>query len=202
MITSYAALKSTVADFLARDDLTTKIPVFVQLAEAEMSRLLNTREQERRVQATVRAGVRHINMPQDLREFRMIRLTSPKEAVLDFLPLDLVETDFADQQGTPSCYTIDGDDNRLAPIPSAEITVEMVYVENVPTLSDASPTNRMLLRNPDVYLHGTLKHAHSYLLDEARAQYHAALFTQGMAGVAQDAESSRFGRGPLTIQLR
>ena len=202
MITSYATLQSTVADFLARDDLTTQIPVFVQLAEAEMSRLLNTREQERRVQATVRAGVRHINMPEFLREYRMVKVTSPKEVVLDFLPLDVVESDYGDQQGTPRCYTIVGDDLRFAPIPSTEIGVEMVYTENVPALSEARPNNRMLLRSPDVYLHGTLKHAHSFLLDEARAQYHAALFTQAMAAVAQDAEASRFGRGPLTIQLR
>ena len=37
-ITNYTQLKSTIADFLARDDLTSQIPTFIQLAEGRMSR--------------------------------------------------------------------------------------------------------------------------------------------------------------------
>ena len=38
MITDFLSLKTTVADWLARADLTAQIPTFVQLAEARMSR--------------------------------------------------------------------------------------------------------------------------------------------------------------------
>jgi hypothetical protein len=47
-IGSYAELKTAIANFLARDDLTAQIPMFIQLAEGRMSRELETREQEKR----------------------------------------------------------------------------------------------------------------------------------------------------------
>ena len=46
---TYANLKTAIANFLARDDLTTQIPDFISLAEARMSRELDTRSQEKRM---------------------------------------------------------------------------------------------------------------------------------------------------------
>ena len=45
-ISTYSELKTAVANSLARDDLTAIIPDFIQLAEATMSRELETRSQE------------------------------------------------------------------------------------------------------------------------------------------------------------
>jgi len=55
-ITSYATLKTSIANFLARSDLDTQIPEFIQLAEARINRELETREQEKRSQATLEVG--------------------------------------------------------------------------------------------------------------------------------------------------
>ena len=44
-IGNYSELKTAIANFLARDDLTSQIPNFIQLAEGRMSRELETREQ-------------------------------------------------------------------------------------------------------------------------------------------------------------
>ena len=43
-ITTYAEIKSSVADWLNRDDLTTVIPDFIELAEAELTRNLRHRK--------------------------------------------------------------------------------------------------------------------------------------------------------------
>ena len=43
---TYSNLQTSIANFLARDDLTTNIPDFISLAEARMSRELDTRSQE------------------------------------------------------------------------------------------------------------------------------------------------------------
>ena len=52
-ITNYTELKTAVANHLARTDLTTNIPDFITLAEARLSRELETREQEKRATATM-----------------------------------------------------------------------------------------------------------------------------------------------------
>ena len=55
-ISTYSELKTAVANFLARSDLTTQIPDFSSLAEARMSRELETRSQENRATATLTAN--------------------------------------------------------------------------------------------------------------------------------------------------
>ena len=55
-ITTYTELKSAVANHLARTDLTSVIPDFISLAEARLSRELETRDQEKRATATMTSG--------------------------------------------------------------------------------------------------------------------------------------------------
>ena len=50
-ITTYSELQTAIANFLARDDLTSRIPEYIELAEARMSRELDTRSQEKRATA-------------------------------------------------------------------------------------------------------------------------------------------------------
>ncbi len=50
-ITTYAELQTAVSNFLARSDVTDRIPEFISLAEARMSRELNSRSQEKRATA-------------------------------------------------------------------------------------------------------------------------------------------------------
>ena len=42
--TSYSELKTTIANYLARSDLTTQIPDFIRLAEIRLQRDLRTRQ--------------------------------------------------------------------------------------------------------------------------------------------------------------
>ena len=61
-ITNYTQLKDAIAKFLARDDLTDQLENFVQLAEARMSRMLDTRSQINRVNASTVAGSEFISL--------------------------------------------------------------------------------------------------------------------------------------------
>ena len=76
-ITTYAELKTAVANFLARSDLTDRIPEFISMAEARMGRELETRSQEKRATATLTGGDAFVSLPTDLRSVRMhLRLTA------------------------------------------------------------------------------------------------------------------------------
>jgi hypothetical protein len=66
-IGTYAELKTAIANFLARDDLTARIPEFISLAEARMSRELGTRSQTKRANATLSAGDAFVSLPTDMR---------------------------------------------------------------------------------------------------------------------------------------
>ena len=67
-IATYTDLQTSIANFLARSDLTAQIPDFIALAEASMSRELETRSQEKRVTANTVSGNEYLALPTDLRE--------------------------------------------------------------------------------------------------------------------------------------
>ena len=73
-ISTYAELQTAIANFLARSDLTSQIPDFITLAEARMSRELETRSQEKRAQASTSASDEFISLPTDLRKIRLVKL--------------------------------------------------------------------------------------------------------------------------------
>lgn len=52
MVNDYATLQAAVAAWLARADLTSQIPTFIQLAEADLNRQVRTRQMQTLVTGT------------------------------------------------------------------------------------------------------------------------------------------------------
>jgi len=199
-ITSYSDLQTSIANFLARDDLTAQIPDFIQLAESRMSRELETREQEKRSQATLVAGDEYIALPTDLREVREVKLnTSPTKVLKYYSPSGLDSMYSSNGQGKPEGYSVVGVELKLRPIPDSAYTAEIVYIGSLPALS-ASSTTTLFLRSPDLYLYGALAEAYSYLLDEARATQYDAKFSRILEEIKVDEQRSHYGTGSLQIK--
>ena len=199
-ITSYSDLQTSIANFMARSDLTLQIPEFIQLAESRMSRELETREQEKRSQATLTAGDEYILLPTDLREVREVKLnTSPTKVLAYFSPSGLDSQYSSNGQGKPEGYSIVGLEMKLRPIPDAAYTAEIVYIGSLPSLS-ATVTPTLFLRSPDLYLYGALSEGYSYLLDEARAAQYDQKFTRILEEIKVDEQRSHYGTGSLQIK--
>ena len=199
----YATLKSNIAAFLARDDMTAQIPTFIDLAEARMSRELETRAQERRARATVPAGQEFVSLPTDLRALRLIRTTGSPSIVLDYMTPEVLFANWPNAStGTPREYSVIGCEIVFRPIPDAEIVLELIYGEAaqaVTSLSD-SQTTTILSRHPDAYLYGALAQAYVYLQDEGRAQWFDGALSRTMQEVRKDMDRSRFGVGSLSMK--
>lgn len=197
---TYSELKTSIANFLARDDLTSQIPDFIRLAEARMSRELDARSMEKRATATTVAGDGYISLPTDLREIRNVQLNTDPVKTLEYYTVQMINTDYAGQgQGKPKAYSIVGTEILLKPTPDAAYTLEIVYGENVQALSDEDTNNTILLRHPDAYLYGSLMNAYTYLMDETRASQYDALFTRIMDEIIRDTEKARYG-GVLSMK--
>ena len=197
---TYSELKTSIANFLARDDLTAQIPDFIRLAEARMSRELDARLMEKRATATTVAGDSYISLPTDLREIRNVQLNTDPVKTLDYYTVQMINTDYAGQgQGKPKAYSIVGTEILLKPTPDAAYTLEIVYGENVQALSDEDTNNTILLRHPDAYLYGSLMNAYTYLMDETRASQYDQLFTRIMDEIIRDTEKARYG-GVLSMK--
>lgn len=199
-ISTYAELKTAIANFLARDDLTDQIPNFIQLAEARLSRELESREQEKRATANLTANDEYTSLPTDMREIREVKLnTNPVKVLSYFSPSSLDQTYGSSGTGKPEGYSVVGRELKLRPIPDSSYTAEIIYIGSMPSISDSS-TPTAFTRSPDMYLYGALSEAYAYLLDEQRAAQYDEKFTRAINEVKLDEERSHYGTGSLQIK--
>ena len=82
-ITNYTQLKTAIADFLNRDDLTSAIPTFVSLAEADMNRRL--RHWRMQVRSTAEIDAQYSAFPADWMETIRFQITDQTPSELELL---------------------------------------------------------------------------------------------------------------------
>ena len=199
-IGNYAELQTAVANFMARSDLTSQIPDFITMAESRMSRELETREQEKRSQATLTAGDEYILLPNDFREVREVKINASPTRVLSYYSPSALDSMYSSNgQGMPEGYSIVGLEMKLRPIPDSAYTSEIVYIGSLPNISNIT-TPTLFIRSPDLYLYGALAEGYAYLLDEARAAQYDQKFTRILEEIKVDEQRSHYGTGSLTIK--
>tara|TARA_R110000796_G_scaffold17588_2_gene53989 strand:+ start:3764 stop:4408 length:645 start_codon:yes stop_codon:yes gene_type:complete len=199
-IATYTDLQAAVANFLARSDLTAQIPDFITMAEARMSRELETRSQEKRVTANTVGGNEYLQLPTDMREVREVKLnTTPLTVLSYYSPVALDQKFSSGGQGKPLGFSIIGDELKLRPVPDTAYEVEIVYIGTIEALSATNQTNNVLSRSPDAYLYGALAEAYAYLLDEVRAAQYMQRFTMALEEIKVDEERAHYGTGSLHI---
>lgn len=181
-IEDYDDLKTAIAEELGRDDLTTKIPRFIQLAEARMRRLL--RRKVRRMTYTIDAIAGCVPVQASiLLDGHLVtgspELDKPFQVVT---PTQLAERRAAQGGvgGRPRFASIVGNEILFAPAPDASYDAELVYVAKLQPLSDSNTKNDELTEAPDMYLYGALEQASMYLEHDERVPMWKSNFTQAI----------------------
>lgn len=201
-ISNYAELKSAVADWLNRADLTSAIPNFVALAEAKFNRDLRTRQQVKRAYATLTG--QYIQLPTDWAEGINLQLNVNPVRVLDFVTTDQADRIKARRYGDTDAdaYTIVGSQLEVIPVVADDTEIEMAYYAKVPALSDSNTTNWLLTEWPDLYLYGTLVHAAPYLREDDRIATWKGLADQLTEEIRLSDERAKHSGGPLRARTR
>lgn len=195
-ITTYSELKATIADWLLRDDLTSAIPSFISLAEAQISRDLDHWRQEKRVTTTL--NEQYENLPTDLR--RMIQMQIVGGGQLNMISIGDMQAkkQASAAAGKPRHYYINSGQIEFHPAPDGDYEIEMQYVARVPALSDAAPGNWVLDYAPDLYLYAALTHAAPYLQDDPRAQVWGSLYGSALQKLNSESMAAK-SSGPLRM---
>jgi hypothetical protein len=194
-IPDYATLVSTVGDWLDRDDLNAKIPVFIQMAEALFNRDLRTPDMEKSTLLTATGET--TSFPADYLAMRAIYIEGSPDRPLRGLAPTAIRQEFNGSTGIPVAYTLVDGGLVLVPPPSAATTLHLDYFSRIDPLNDASMSNWLLEKHPDAYLYATLFHAEAHLDNPTRAGQWKALLDQAMAAVNKAARNDRYGAGPL-----
>ena len=155
-ISTYAELQTSVANWLDRGDLTDRIKEFIDLTEARMNRNLRLRLMETTATGTLVAGTRDYALPTDYIQARTFSLTTDPLVPLSYVTPEIMNRIWAGStSGTPSSFTIIGENFRLGPAPSSADGYSMLYYKRIPALTTVATTNTMLTQNPDIYLYGS-----------------------------------------------
>lgn len=199
-ITDYSTLKSTIADYLNRQDLLPQIPTFIQLAESEFNTRLRTREMI--VRATATSDNEYVQLPSDWLEAINLQIVGGTS------PLRYVTLDEADQivehklYTKVSAYSLMSGAIELVPAPGDDVEIEMVYYAKLPALSDSTPSNWLLVKAPDAYLYGALMHAQPFLMDDQRMPTFAALYNARLEALQYESDKAAHSGSPLVARPR
>jgi len=180
-LTTYTELKTSIGDWLNRSDLTTAIPDFISLAEAQIERTLRTRQMIVRANASFDA--QYGAVPSDFLETKSLKLTSTNpQTPLQFLSIDALDNEAANYtaSGKPKFFGVVGGQFRIVPTPDANYTTELTYYAKLTKLSSSVASNWLLSSSPDIYLYGSLLQAAPYLQDDARIQTWATLYERAL----------------------
>ena len=200
--TSYTTLKSTVADYLARSDLTAQIPDFIRLAEERLRRDLRIRQMLKVATADTVVNDSTVSLPSDFLAMKDLHLDTNPVRVLQFQNTsNFFRNARTTDKGVPTMYTLLGSEFQFAPYPDAVYTLRMVYYHKPDFLSDSNASNLFLANCPDLLLYGALAEAEPYLMNDERIATWASLYDRGLASLRASDDDSEYPSSPMSITL-
>jgi len=193
-ITTYGELKTAVANWLRRSELTTRIPEFITMAEDVLyaDRRMMIRPLEATTDLTINAQSE--SLPTRFIGPRRIYLSTEPVTLLQFLtPENFWSKYLSSQTSKPEAFTIEGDNMIFGPSPDATYTGKLLYYLRPAALSDDADTNWVLANARGLLLNGALIQACSYIKDDANIAKFAALYDSQLDLIAEQDKKNRYG---------
>jgi hypothetical protein len=200
--TSHTTLQSTIADYLARTDLTDQIPEFIRLAEDRLRRDLRIRQMLKVATAVATTGDSTVSLPSDFLAMKDLHIQGNPVKTIEFLSTsNFFRNAGTSYKGAPNYYTLLGSEFQFAPVPDSNYTLQMVYFYQPDYLSDTNPSNLWLAYTPDLLLYASLGEAEPYLMNDERLQTWAAMYDRGLNAVIKSDDDSEYPAQPLSITI-
>ncbi len=202
-LATYSDLKTSIANWLNRSDLTTEIAEdFIVLAEADFNSKLRIRKMNTSTSITIDSETE--SMPSDFLQVRDFFITEggTKYALKYITPAQMDQIKGSSTSGMPSTYTILGDNFRFAPTPSGSYTGTLNYYAKFPALSDTNTSNYILANHPAIYLYGSLFHAANFLggYNPQQVQTWQQMYATAMERLELNDREDQFSGSPLQIR--
>jgi hypothetical protein len=202
-LSTYSELKSSIANWLNRSDLTTEIANdFIVLTEKDFNSKLRIRKMVAQTSLTLNAET--VALPSGFLQVRDFYILSggTKYSLTYMTPSQMDQIKGTSVVGMPSSYTILGDTFRFAPVPGDSYTAYINYYKTFDALSDSNTSNFILTNHPSIYLYGSLYHAAQFLggVDPNRVQQWLQLYSTALERLEQNDREDQFSGSPLQIR--
>ncbi|OAE37643.1 phage adaptor protein [Agrobacterium tumefaciens] len=193
---TYSDLKSKIAKYLARSGLDTEIADAIAMFESEYNAGEDNYFSESVFPFTTVAGTALVTLPSDFNE--PVSLSMDKYGDVPIISLASLQNRAVVTQGRPTAAALyPGSRLKLSATPDAVYSLELIYEANLAALSDASPTNWMLQKYPNVYVYGALKYMLDYLQDGVRADTIERKYLGFLNGIQGKKASKKLGNNAV-----
>jgi len=202
-LTSYSTLKTAVANWLNRSDLTDEIADdFITLTEADFNSKLRVRKMIAQTSFTIDSETEAL--PTGFLQVRDIYILSgsTKYPLRYMTPPQMDQVKGTSQTGIPLSYTILGDTFRFMPKPDSNYTAYINYYKSFDALSDTTTTNYILTSHPSIYLYGSLFHAANFLggINPQQVQTWSQMYQTAMERLELNDREDQFSGSPLQMR--
>ena len=201
-LSTYSDLQTSIANYLARSDLTSQIPDFITFAENRLRRELRIRQMLKSVTTATVANDSTVELPSDFLQVRdFVVVTNPLTPLSYSSPSSLSNDPRASEVGVPKSYTILANDFQMSPVPDAVYTVKLLYFAAPAYLSSSNTSNVFLTAAPDALLYASLIEAEPYLMNDARINTWGTMYDRAIASLAKSDEEGQYSGVPLAMKL-
>jgi hypothetical protein len=202
-LSTYSELKTSIANWLNRSDLTSEIQDdFIKLTEADINSKLRIRKMITETSITIDAETE--DLPTGFLQVRDFFITQggTKYALTYMTPSQMDQIKGSSTSGMPEVYTILGDKFRFAPTPSASYAGTLNFYKSFDALSDSNTSNFILTNHPAIYLYGSLYHAANFLggVEPQRLAQWQGMYTTALERLERNDREDQFSGSPLQIR--
>lgn len=185
-VTGYASLKTAIADFLARSDLTSYVDYFIQAWEEDFLREPKNfgRWMETALNSTIASSV--VAVPSDYLGLKYAYVNGSPSSKLDRVSINQLYGTYprGGDTGLPVWISREIGNFVFGPAPDSDYTIKGVYWAKPPLIrnfaSDAA-AHWMIVNAPDIVLFGSLLMAEPFLQNDSRIDVWRALHDRGLA---------------------
>lgn len=189
---NYSELKASIADYLARDDLTSQIVDYITLFEAAAARKLKVRPMETSTTLTPSSGT--ASLPAGYLGWRRVTWNGTPNIELTYVHPTTLRTTYDSSSGTPNWFTIES--SSLIVRPSDDTSITFDYFAKNAAVSGS--LNWLYTNHPDIYLFGALTEAYTMLKDFDTA----AIWKTRRDGVFEEISAQNFNeQGGLAVRV-
>ena len=192
---TFAALKTAIADWLHRDDLTSAIPDFITLAETRIFRDLRSKDMETAFSTAIASGT--IATPAKYIDLKFAYVDRTPIQWLDRKTAKWIYTNYPTRSSTslPKFIGRDASTFVFGPYPDSTYTITGVYYKDIGPLSSSAHT--VFTNNPDLYLFGALQEAAPFMRNDARVMLWEAKYKGALIAAQGVADREDVSGGPL-----
>jgi hypothetical protein len=198
VITTAATLTTAVEDYLARDDLTTFVPNFIQNTENKLYRTLNLRNEETAMSLNVTSG--NGSVPNDFKALKFAYKDGSPIQLLQWVPIEDLYRDYPvrTNSGNPIKVSREGSVFVFGPAPS-DFTMKGYYYAKKPSLNTQT-TSWYGTNAPEVLLYGCLMEAALFIRDLNMYQFWKPHFDEAVSTLKRENDNAETSFGALEVR--